>query len=145
MDIILYVNTSEKNRIGKTLTNTLTFSGTLRGETSVTAPVIMLEADDLTDFNYAYIPEFKRYYFISDVTSVRSGLWRVSLAVDVLESFKDEIKQLTVILRGTQTTGLNKYISGNVWKTNVKETTTIVNFSAGLKDSGEFILITAGG
>lgn len=41
--------------------------------------------------NYAYIEEFNRYYYISDVVSYRNDLWRIPLDVDVLMSYKDKI------------------------------------------------------
>ena len=145
MEIHLYVNSSEKNQLSKTLSSELVLTGNLRDETSVTNPVILIQADNVSGYNYAYVKEFNRYYFIRNMVSVRTGLWRIELSVDVLESFKSEIKKLSVILRDTETTGATNYLSGDVWKTNVKETTNIINFSGGLSDTGEFILITAGG
>ena len=41
-------------------------------------------------YNYAYIPAFGRYYFISEWTW-RLGAWECSLYVDVLATYKDEI------------------------------------------------------
>lgn len=41
-------------------------------------------------FNYCYIPDFERYYFIREWYFDR-GLWIGSLAVDVLATYKDEI------------------------------------------------------
>ena len=145
MKIHLYVNSSEKNQLGKTLGSEIILTGNLRDEASVTNPVILIQADNVSGYNYAYVKEFNRYYFIKNMVSVRTGLWRIELSVDVLESFKSEIKKLSVILRDTETTGATNYLSGDVWKTNVKETTNIINFSGGLSDTGEFILITAGG
>lgn len=145
MEIHLYVNSSEKNQLGKTLSSELVLTGNLRDEASVTNPVILIQADNVSGYNYAYVKEFNRYYFIRNMVSVRTGLWRIELSVDVLESYKTEIKKLSVILRDTETTGATNYLSGDVWKTNVKETTNIINFSGGLSDTGEFILITAGG
>ena len=145
MEIHLYVNSSEKNQLGKTLSSELVLTGNLRDEASVTNPVILIQADNVSGYNYAYVKEFNRYYFIRNMVSVRTGLWRIELSVDVLESFKSEIKKLSVILRDTEITGATNYLSGDVWKTNVKETTNIINFSGGLSDTGEFILITAGG
>ena len=145
MDITLCVNTSEKNKLGKSLVNEHIYSGTLKEETSVTNSVILMEIENPTGYNYAYIPEFGRYYFISDMTAVRDGLWRVSMAVDVLESFKNEIRNLSVIISDSEIAGIDKYMSGDVWKSKVKETTSIINFPNGLSENGNYILITAGG
>lgn len=145
MNITLCVNNSEKNKIGKSLSNLNIFSGTLKEETSVTNPIIIMELENPTGFNYAYIPEFGRYYFIDDMISVRNGLWSISMSVDVLESFKNEIRGISVILSDSTNTGKELYLPGNVWKTKVKELTDIVKFPSGLSDNGYFILITAGG
>lgn len=145
MDITLCVNNSEKNKIGKSLSNANIFSGFLKDETSVTNPVIIMELENPTRFNYAYIPEFGRYYFIDDMVSVRTGLWKISMKVDVLESFKVSIFGIPVILSDSTNTGAESYLPGKVWKSKVKELTDIVNFPSGLSDNGEFILITAGG
>lgn len=145
MDIKLYKNHSEKNKINKSLTSEIEYSGTLRDETSVINPVILIYAANLSQYNYAYIPEFHRYYFIRDIMSVRNGLWRVSLSVDVLMSFRSDILNLNVILSDTETTGQNYYYSGDQWRTLVKAKTDIIKFSNGLLDNGEYILITAGG
>lgn len=145
MNITLCVNNSEKNKLGKSLSNLNVFSGSLKDETSITNPVIMMELENPTGFNYAYIPEFGRYYFIDDMVSVRTGLWKISMKVDVLESFKNNIRDISVILSDSTETGKELYLSGNVWKSKVKELTDIVNFPSGLSDNGYFILITAGG
>lgn len=145
MEITLCVNTSEKNKIGKNLTSMKVFSGVLREETSVTSPVVLMELENPSGYNYAYIPEFCRYYFIRDMVSVRKGLWRISMQVDVLESFKNYILELGVILSDSENTGSENYLSGDVWKTKVKEKTNIINFPSGLSETGYFILITAGG
>lgn len=145
MEITLCVNTSEKSKIGKNLTSMNVFSGTLREETSIISPVVLMELENPSSYNYAYIPEFGRYYFINDIVSVRKGLWRISMQVDVLESFKNYILDLGVILSDSENTGAENYLSGDVWKTKVKEKTDIINFPSGLSETGHFILITAGG
>lgn len=145
MDINLYKNHSEKNKIGKSLTGEVTYSGSLRDETSVINPVILLEAENLSQYNYAYIPQFHRYYFIRDIVSVRTGLWRVTLDVDVLESYKTGIKNLNVILSDSETDGAQNYLNGAQWVSKVKAKTDIIKFSNGLRENGTYILITAGG
>ena len=145
MDITLYTNNSEKNKLDKNLSNAKTFSGKLREESSIVNPSILIQIENPSNFNYAYNPEFKRYYFITDITSIRNGLWEVTMHVDVLMSFKDKIKATPVILSDTESAGATNYITGEQWKTNTKNTTEIKQFPKGLNPNGEFILITAGG
>ena len=148
MEITLYTNESEKNKLEKTLDHPILLEGTLRDESSIINPIILIssEKEDIPYmYNYAYVPAFGRYYFITDIESVRTGIWRVSMHVDVLMSYKEQIKNLNVIINNSEQTGANNYLSGEQWITNVKNTTNIVNFPNGLNDNGEFILITAGG
>ena len=145
MNIWLGINNEEKNKLNKTIENELNFVGTLRRETDIINPSIIIEADNLTQYNYMYIPEFGRYYFITGITSIRNNLWEISGKVDVLMSFKDGIYTCPVVLADTENTGSESYISGNVWKTLVKTKTDIISFPSGLNNTGEYILITSGG
>ena len=145
MNLSLFVNNSEKNKLDKSLSNELKFNGKLREESSVVNPSIMIQATNPSGYNYAYIPEFKRYYFITDMVSIRTGIWEISMHVDVLMSFKDSIKSTSIILSDTETTGQTNYMSGEQWATEVKNTTTIKMFPHSLPTTGKYILITAGG
>lgn len=145
MEIILYNNKSPKNKIGKTLTNQNTITGSLRGETSISNFQMLLNIVDLNPYNYMYIADFGKYYFITNIISVRTGLWLVTASIDVLESYKSEILSLDVILSTTESTGAKQYKMGSCWDVLVKDKTDIISFSDGLLSTGEFILITAGG
>ena len=145
MNIILYDNKSPKNKIGKTLVNANNIKGTLRGETSTSNIQMLLNIVDLNPYNYMYIADFDKYYFITNIISVRTGLWLVSASIDVLESYKNEILQLNVILSDTESVGSKQYRNGLCWDVLVKDKTDIISFSDGLLHTGEFILITAGG
>lgn len=149
MDIILGVTNDEKNKLNKTITDDITLSGYLREQTSVINPSVMIEVDysniDMPNYNYMYIPFFNRYYFISDMIVIRSGLWRVNGIVDVLMSFKEGIETCPIIISETETTEYENYMSGYSWKTTVKSKTDIISFSGGLNNNGEYILITSGG
>ena len=92
-DIVLQYNESEKNRIDKTLTDIATVSGTLRSETSIIDPVIIVEGDltDYTRCNYVTIEAFGRSYFVTNIRSVSNDLIEISCHVDVLSSFKTGI------------------------------------------------------
>lgn len=146
MVIDLYINSSENNRVNKVLSGKFELTGTLRGETNVINPEILIEHTNPTGYNYAYIPEFNRYYFINEFTSVRNGLWRVRLAVDVLETYKTQIKQMPAIIDKQQNKGnSNLYLNDGSYVIDSRSYNTILNFSGGFNNGGEFILITAGG
>ena len=144
--ISLFKTASENNRVVKVLTDEKQLSGELRNQTSVLNPNIRIEsADNISTYNYAYISEFGRYYYITDIVSVRTNCWVISLRCDVLMSYKDEIQSMNVILNNTQETGLSNYLASPNWVSSVKTTTDIKVFPSGLSEQGEFILITAGG
>lgn len=145
MLIGLGVNYSERNKLDKQLSSFTMYPGTLRDITSIINPIFTMEIENPTGYNYAYIPDFNRYYYIEDIVSVRYNLWRFECKVDVLESYKDYIVNIPIVLSDTETTGNEVYLPGNVWKTKVKEFTDILTFPNGLSNTGEFILITAGG
>lgn len=146
MNITLAINSSEANEINKSISNGPSFECTLRAETSVSDPIILLEYDgNLSGYNYCHIPTFQRYYYITDITSVRNNLWAVKCHVDVLMSFKSSILSSIAILEESTITGIDNYLSNDVWRTLVKDKTHIIPFSSGLNSTGKYILITAGG
>lgn len=144
MTINFYKNLSEKNKIGKKLINKLSLNGNLREESSVTNPTILFEHSNISVYNYVYIPDFNRYYFVSEITNVRNGLWRVSLSVDVLESFKKDILNLSCIIDKQQNQSYSNNIDDGSYINRADSFVEIANYQNGFNSSGEFILITAG-
>lgn len=90
-----YKSTAEKNRMDKSayLTEIIQSTGTLRRATSIISPEFEFIYNKVPDFNYVYIPNFNRYYFIDNIVSLRNNVWTLSLSVDVLMSFKEQIKE----------------------------------------------------
>lgn len=145
MNINFYFNTSAKNAIGKSLTNELSLTGTLRDECSIINPEFMVEAANLSSYNYCYIPQFNRYYFVNNIISVRNNLWRVILHVDVLESFKSEILNRSVIVdRQTQLLNSNSLFDDGSYFNQANVQIEVASFTNNFSDKGEFILLTAG-
>lgn len=62
----------------------------LKDKTSVTNPVLLLQTFNAAAYNYFYIPDWNRYYFISDAMFVEN-MWEVSGTEDYLASFKAAI------------------------------------------------------
>lgn len=144
MDLVFYMNASDPETIGKSLTAVTTLSGYLKNDCDVINPRIIVENTGMINANYCYISEFGRYYYIDRQTIMSNHKVMLEMSVDVLESFKTQIKNLQCIIDNS-TSDNDKYLVGGEWVTKVKSTTTIKNFPNGLNSSGEFILITAGG
>lgn len=104
MTIQLYKIVSEKNSVYKknrqgTLSYYRKLTGTLKNNTSIINPTIRIEIDsDIVNCNYAYIPEFSRYYFIRDIVNVSNNIWEISMHCDVLCSFWIDICRNSAIL-----------------------------------------------
>lgn len=144
MLIEFYRNLSDPDTLNKNITKVFELIGTLRDECDVENPVIMIEHCGMLFANYCYIPDFGRYYYIENQTIVRNDLVRLTLKVDVLYTYKEQIKALNVIINNSSDNNDN-YLSSELWVAKVKTSTDIINFPSGFNDNGEFVLITAGG
>lgn len=95
VDIILYqFDKAENSTMVPTAdTPSITMQGRPREPFSVTAPVFGVQGADVGIINYdfAYIPDFGRYYHINNWTFA-GGLWHATLSVDVLASYRDQIR-----------------------------------------------------
>lgn len=146
MDLRLYYTSDENNKVNKNLSSPLVITGTMRDSSSIINPVILVEGVSFNAFNYAYISNFDRYYFIKEIINYRNDLWILELECDVLMSFRSSILNMNCILLETESKGADKYLSDTrVWVAKVKDKTDIINFPNGLLENGEYILITAGG
>ena len=143
--ISLFKTSSENSRVVKVLTDEKQLSGELRNQTSVLNPNIRIEtADNISTYNYAYISEFGRYYYITDIVSVRTNLWVVSLRCDVLMSYKDEIKTITgVIVR--QENNPNKLLVDRLERIQSNKEIDILYYPDAFSKNLQYILVTAGG
>lgn len=64
----------------------------LKDTSTVLAPVLDIRGlGTQTNYNYLFIPDFGRYYFVDD-WSYQRGVWTVSAKVDVLGSWRNQIK-----------------------------------------------------
>lgn len=137
--ISFYNNNSDKRKVGKSLTSTTSYTGTLKDETSIVNPTILINAGSISG-NYAYISQFNRYYFVNDIKSIRNGLWEVSLHVDVLETYKTQIKASSAVIE-RQENSYNNYLQDNMAPvaTNVKQ--RIYKFDNGASFNTENILL----
>lgn len=116
--IDFHYNNEPMNKITKNIGNgTLQFScsGVLRDESSVVDPVILIEYTNPVAANYAYIAEFRRYYYIRNWEAVRSGLWRCTMHTDVLKTFSEGILGSPCVV-SKSSNRFNLYLNDNDYK-----------------------------
>ena len=135
-DINLYQNSAEVNRVDKTdyLTGVGTLSGALREECSMLTPSIVYQSSDVPIFNYVYIPIFKRYYYVTSLSSVSKNVWRMELNCDVLMSYKEQIFLLQGII-GRQENDYNPLLVDNELPTQNNPIVEIVDIPSGVFDT----------
>lgn len=94
----------------KTLTDVV-----IKDTCSITSPVLTLDSVAL-NYNYAYIPDFKRYYWIQRVEVAYNNLYNFYLVVDAMASWQNAIKAKTkYILRSADSSYYNLFIKDDTW------------------------------
>lgn len=110
--VTLYTISKRNNSTKLPGDNGQDFSCTLKDDTAVSAPEITFVAKvytavNFTQYNYAYISAFNRYYFITD-WRFTTGRWVASMSVDVLASNRAEIGNLSrYVIRSNRLTNPN--------------------------------------
>lgn len=118
MNLTLYKYLSERNKVDKfnDLVFVMTATGSFKADVNILSPTLILslpieaieyltdenlnEIDDVVltdgsgkvlDFNYMYIEEFRRYYYVTSIVVSSNELVVVTGDVDPLYSFRDQI------------------------------------------------------
>lgn len=92
MQIQLYNCSSQPNVVYKNKTLLDTLNGTLKENVNRENVVVTVPyTSSYASINYAYIPDFKRYYFVS-VDNLSGSRLRLTMKSDALSSFWDSYK-----------------------------------------------------
>ena len=137
MNIYFYKTSSESNRLEKVLENTTILTGSLKSDFDLINPFTQVTTNIL-DFNYCYIPFLKRYYFIDKIEIARTNLYTLYLKLDVLQTYKEQIKELKVVLSGSQG---NPYYRNFINGVDVRTDYTTHEFENNFNENGEIVLI----
>lgn len=144
MNITLYKTSSPPNKLDKALNSAISMTGTLRDETNVMTPSIIVNAGNISDYNYCVISDFHRSYFITSIDSVRNGVWRINLKCDVLTTYKSEIRQLNAIISKQEkdNKNTNKMYNDGTYKSTPETFSQVINFPETLSTGIPVYLLT---
>lgn len=109
MEIITYSLTEDGHHIPKHYTPVGTLTGSVRDAVDIENPTIRIDHAGTDTFNYIYVPEFNRYYYVLDKVQVRTCITDLICHVDVLESFYRQFIYSPIIVSRSDST-YNKYI-----------------------------------
>ena len=144
LSIQLMNNSSPIEKIGKILSAGSTYSCVLKDDTSVLDPVIILQtSDNIFSFNYMYISDFGRYYYIKDIKSVNNNRWEITAHVDVLETYATAIKANSAVIK-RQEKKFNLYLNDPEFKVLNPEKIQTLKFPQGFNKVLNNILIVNG-
>ena len=148
MTIKTYRFLGDSRKIDKTLTEVKTYSNAvIVGDMSIQTPTISLQLDSFTDvinFNYIYIPELRRYYYVVDSTIREDGFVQLQCKVDVLKSFKADILASTQYIDRQQNKCTYQLPDG-MYNIKSNRNLTIKNFgNVIIEPNANFLLQTSG-
>lgn len=130
MTVTLYTCTADRRKLDKTaaLVAVSTMSGTATSAVNLLAPVLSVSGDVPDNANYAYIEELSRYYFITNKTKAIGDKTIVNFAVDVLQTYKEDIKNIKVVA-SRSSSKFYRYIADSFQQMSNKPQIVYKNFS----------------
>jgi len=140
--IELYNNTERENKINKTLPTGTELTGYIRDSFNIFTPSIVIEKPTVT-FNYCYIQELKRYYFVRSYNIINAKQIEIVLQEDVLKTYETEIAEITGTIIEMENS--NKYFSGYDTSHDVRPITEKHDFENNFNTSGNIIMVVLRG
>lgn len=131
--IYLGQNFTDKRQLIKNFSSSVTCNCDIYENCSVVNPRLVLDwKDSYSTYNYAYIPDWQRYYFITNISVNSAKRAILTLHCDVLSTYSDQISNLTVEVQRQQNKVEpylpdNNYIFLNTYDVIQKLPSTITN------------------
>ena len=157
MNVHFYKNKDDKKKVNKLLENPLDYNCTLKDDTSIINPVIIIggspsqiigdSAMQEHPINYCYIPRFDRYYYVTDITILNAYRVEISCHCDVLMSHLKKTISTTPLLASRWEKGqkAQEFVPEERLNLRTKTQLTVHSFGSDIIEMQEkFILCTAG-
>lgn len=145
MEAKFYYNSSPNNYLIKDLELIETVNGAFKQPFNILDPVLQLSKSvDTLTYNYVYITEVDRYYFVASEPTYEAGYYNLSLHEDVLSSFAEDVLSHSAII-DRQEEKYNAYLHDSKFPVLDKQAVTTLDFPSGFSKNNELLLIVNGG
>lgn len=145
MSVTLYKTTDDNRKLTKTLTGALTYNSVeIKDTTSMLNPYIIISTPSaesyaaIFNYNYAYVSDFSRYYFIKNIDIMSGKRVGLSLKCDVLMSHKSEIEYLYGTMTRNEEIGKPTMVADNKLPLYPRKEIKVIEF-----ENSEFNIKTA--
>lgn len=140
-----YKNLSENNDIDKVLSDEKIVLGEPRGSVNLLSPEIRANGKEygitFNSYNYCYIVELERYYYIDSFRFYPNGLVEMSMSVDVLMTYKDDIRASSGLILKQR--DYNPYYGD--YDTEGRSDLDTLEFKDPFSHDGEFVIVAMRG
>lgn len=141
MTVIFYKYNDIKNKINKTLSGGLTINDVImHNDFDITSFELLIKNSDFnSEYNYCYIQDLGRYYFIESVEKMNGTIYKIRLTVDVLKSFSTQIENIQAIITKSENPD-NNFVD---CEKSENYTSEVINLTDNFNHSGNLILVTS--
>ena len=141
MTIIFFKYNDIKNKINKTLSGGLTINDVvIQNDFDITVFELLIKNSDFnSEYNYCYIQDLGRYYFIESVEKMNGSIYKIRLTVDVLKSFSTQIENINAIITKSENPDDN-FVD---CEKSENYTSEVINMTDNFNHNGNLILVTS--
>lgn len=140
----LYKCKDDRRKINKTLEDEIEIPVDFNRSMNFSNGEIILQGNIFTfsEYNYIYLPYFKRYFFVEGIEATRNNLIKFFIKTDVLMTYKDSIVQIEAT--SIKSDEYEPYYKGLNLPVKVKEQYRKLTFDNPFNENGEIILVALG-
>ena len=141
MTVIFYKYNDIKNKINKTLSGGLTINDVImHNDYDITSFELLIKNSDFnSEYNYCYIQDLGRYYFIESVEKMNGTIYKIRVSVDVLKSFSTQIENINAIITKSENPDDN-FVD---CEKSENYTSEVINMTDNFNHNGNLILVTS--
>lgn len=141
MTVIFYKYDGIRNKINKILENGLSIQDVvIKNDFDLTDFELLIKNSSFNSgYNYCYIQDLERYYFIESVERMNGTIYKIRVSVDVLKSFSSQIENINAIITKSENPDDN-FVNCEKSETFESE---VINLTDNFNHNGNLILVTS--